>query len=291
MNTSYIFFCVSLHSAYIFFRFGKHVQTWTKISGPLSSWIPQDQTGKAEYKVLLREFGFEARPDSEDGAASCALTGAMRSTSRVDSMTLAETLDPREVALTDRSVTFAPDVITSPHWARENFNERLDYQFGLNSADRMTKHEDDALEALEHDATAVLQPDDQEFSVDQRLSTSTVKDVKEDEHRHITDPDEKLRMQVMARAQGAAGSPVSSSRGGVAATSVSASLPEQDGTVDQQQVDHLHKHRKRREKRHHLKDDQGEAVKPKRSKLDKKLKLIDDAEAPSPAKRSPEASS
>ncbi|CAN7991078.1 unnamed protein product, partial [Ixodes pacificus] len=112
---------------------------WEQASAPLSTWVPDNRAIKLDYRKLLREFGFEMDPDVARGIPSNVGRGTP---SRGDTITIAETIDPREGATpVERSVTFAPDVITSTRWANENFNELLEHQFGLSSTSRSSFHD------------------------------------------------------------------------------------------------------------------------------------------------------
>ncbi|KAL1460382.1 hypothetical protein MTO96_043327 [Rhipicephalus appendiculatus] len=76
--------------------------------------------------------------------------------SRGDTVTVAETIDPREMAgNTERSVTFAPDVMTTPRCS-ENFNELLEQQFGLRSS-RIPSREVSSEHGLLDEASSSIQ--------------------------------------------------------------------------------------------------------------------------------------
>ncbi|CAN7993232.1 unnamed protein product, partial [Ixodes hexagonus] len=140
-----ILFGVSFVPTYIYAMLTTY--SWEEASGPLPTWVPDNRAIRHDYRRLLREFGLEMKPDSMSGAASLiASFGGY--TSRGDTITIAETIDPREGATAlERSVSFAPDVITSPRWANENFNELLEHQFGLSSTPKTSLYEHTSLEA------------------------------------------------------------------------------------------------------------------------------------------------
>ncbi|XP_077522931.1 sodium-dependent proline transporter-like [Amblyomma americanum] len=112
---------------------------WEKLMVPASTWLPEDKAVTHEYRVLLQDFGYASKGAPHGGAEQPSVVTSGQTSiggagSRGETVTVAETIDPREVAGgTERSVTFAPDVLTTPHYT-ENFNDLLDRQFGLHSS-------------------------------------------------------------------------------------------------------------------------------------------------------------
>ncbi|XP_065288032.1 sodium-dependent proline transporter-like [Dermacentor albipictus] len=113
------------------------VHPWDKIMAPAMTWLPDDKVTTRECRTLLQEFGYASRKGALPHQPSLAKSGQVSEaagTRRGDTGTVAETIDPREmVGTTERSVSFAPDVITRPRYI-ENFNELLERQFGLRSS-------------------------------------------------------------------------------------------------------------------------------------------------------------
>ncbi|XP_065288068.1 sodium-dependent proline transporter-like [Dermacentor albipictus] len=115
------------------------VHPWEKIMAPAMTWLPDDKVAPRKYRGLLQEFGFASRKGARPDQPSLATSGQVSDaagTSRGDTVTVAETIDTREtgtVGTTERSVSFAPDVMTTPRYS-ENFNELLERQFGLRSS-------------------------------------------------------------------------------------------------------------------------------------------------------------
>ncbi|XP_075556547.1 sodium-dependent proline transporter-like [Dermacentor variabilis] len=126
---------VSFIPTYLFALLTTH--PWEKIMAPAMTWLPEDQTATREYQALLRECDYASRKGALHDQPSLATSGQISvaaGASRGDTVTVAETIDPREmVVTTERSVSFAPDVITTPRCS-ENFNELLEQQFGLRSS-------------------------------------------------------------------------------------------------------------------------------------------------------------
>ncbi|XP_065295048.1 sodium-dependent proline transporter-like [Dermacentor albipictus] len=126
---------VSFIPAYLFALLTTH--PWEKIMAPAMTWLPDDKAATSEYRALLRECDYASRKGALPDEPSVATSGQVSvaaGVSRGDTVTVAETIDPREMAgTTERSVSFAPDVITTPRYS-ENFNELLEQQFGLRSS-------------------------------------------------------------------------------------------------------------------------------------------------------------
>ncbi|KAH7941261.1 hypothetical protein HPB49_011439 [Dermacentor silvarum] len=139
------------------------VHPWEKIMAPAMTWLPEDKAANREYRALLRECGYASRkgrslsalPDQPSLATSGQGSVAVGA-SRGETVTVAETIDPREmVGTTERSVSFAPDVITTPRYS-ENFNELLDQQFGLHSS-RAPSRDATSEAGLLDDASSTIQ--------------------------------------------------------------------------------------------------------------------------------------
>ncbi|KAH6926770.1 hypothetical protein HPB50_022155 [Hyalomma asiaticum] len=138
------------------------VHPWEKVMAPATTWLPEDKAANREYRALMREFGYASRMGRISSNVldqpSLATSGqaSVAGVSRGDTVTVAETIDPREmVGTTERSVTFAPDVMTTPRCS-ENFNELLEQQFGLRSS-RIPSRELSTEQGLLDDASSSIQ--------------------------------------------------------------------------------------------------------------------------------------
>ncbi|XP_065288066.1 sodium- and chloride-dependent glycine transporter 1-like [Dermacentor albipictus] len=113
------------------------VHPWEKIMAPAMTRLPDDKVATREYRGLLQEFRYASSKGALPEQPSLAASGqasVAAGTSRGDTVTVAETIDPREtVGTTERSVSFAPDVLSTLRYS-ENFNELLERQFGLRSS-------------------------------------------------------------------------------------------------------------------------------------------------------------
>ncbi|KAL3224313.1 hypothetical protein MRX96_026639 [Rhipicephalus microplus] len=138
------------------------VEPWEKATEPAITRLPDDRVATREYRALLREFGCASKMGRTStnvvDQPSLATSGqaSVAAASRGDTVTVAETIDPREmVGNTERSVTFAPDVMTTPRCS-ENFNELLEQQFGLRSS-RISSREVSTEHGLLDEASSSIQ--------------------------------------------------------------------------------------------------------------------------------------
>ncbi|XP_054929048.1 sodium-dependent proline transporter-like [Dermacentor andersoni] len=135
------------------------VHPWEKIMAPAMTWLPDDKAATREYRALMRECDYASRKGALPDQPSLATSGQISvagGASRGDTVTVAETIDPREMAgAMERSVSFAPDVITTPRYS-ENFNELLERQFGLRSS-RSSSRDATSQASFLDDASSTIQ--------------------------------------------------------------------------------------------------------------------------------------